>query len=261
MFKNHTIISWNNFIFRCVTIFITSRNECSLSQRRQRNEQKLYLMKKKPSQLCESFADLFFVFYFSREKCRKFCLRIPGSFPVRKKQKIVRYVTRGKKQRFRTSARIARVEIVASLRVTYAMFRNLSIVNSALWCLYSATKSSHSTPYVLSIYAVKSAPFASLYRISDRCNKKKKKKKLGFLPSSTFFTCFNVSNQFFFFFSFRTAFFSSFSFHQRHSSSFVFVHRARAFVFVREFSYICASSSFKFVSNIFCYLEKVLETR
>ena len=42
-------------------------------------------------------------------------------------------------------ADIARVEIVASLRVTYTMFHNLSIVNSALGCLYSGPKSSDST--------------------------------------------------------------------------------------------------------------------
>ena len=46
---------------------------------------------------------------------------------------IVYSIMRGEKQRFRTIARadIARFEIVAFLRVTYTIFHNLSIVNSA----------------------------------------------------------------------------------------------------------------------------------
>ena len=43
-------------------------------------------------------------------------------------------------------ADIARVEIVVSLCVTYTIFHNLSIVNSALWCLYRGAKNSDSQP-------------------------------------------------------------------------------------------------------------------
>ena len=41
---------------------------------------------------------------------------------------------------------IARVETVAFLHVMYTIFHNLSIVNSALWCLYSGATSSIPRP-------------------------------------------------------------------------------------------------------------------
>ena len=52
---------------------------------------------------------------------------------------------RGEKQRFRTNIRaaIALVEIFVSLRVTYTIYHNRSIVNPALWCLYSGAKRYH----------------------------------------------------------------------------------------------------------------------
>ena len=61
------------------------------------------------------------------------------------------------KQRFRTSARlavradIARVEIVASLRVTYTIFHNFSIVNSASWGFYARMKK-NGKKYICKIY-------------------------------------------------------------------------------------------------------------
>ena len=43
-------------------------------------------------------------------------------------------------------ADIARFKIVASVRVTFTIFPNLSIVNSPLFSLHSGAKSSDSTP-------------------------------------------------------------------------------------------------------------------
>ena len=80
--------------------------------------------------------------------------RIPSRNAARDWVSIVYYVTREEKQRWRTSARcasqaradIARVEIVASIRVTYTVSHNLLIVNSTLRCLYSGAKSNDFTP-------------------------------------------------------------------------------------------------------------------
>ena len=72
-------------------------------------------------------------------------------------EEIVYYVKREEKQRFRRRARLAarakreRVEI-AALSVMYIIFHNLTIVNSALWCLYSGAKVMISSPRVESTY-------------------------------------------------------------------------------------------------------------
>ena len=50
------------------------------------------------------------------------------------------------------SADIARVEIVASLRVTYTTFHNLSIENSALWCFIAVLKVAIPRPSVESSF-------------------------------------------------------------------------------------------------------------